>query len=87
MTKLDKLDTSSLQSDNNSKFNKFDSSLIQNVRKITQKSYEANNAPLFKLENTREAAKINTAILAAYNYDFEKAIEAQNDTIMHAGSE
>ena len=81
MTKLEKLDTSSIQSGNTSTFNKLDSWFIHSVRKVTQKTYEANNAPLFKLENTLEAAKINTEILASYDYDFEKAINAQHNTM------
>ena len=66
---------------------RFDSWLIQNVRKITSKTYPANKAPLFKLENTLEAAQINTAILERFDWNFEKAIDAQHNTIMQAGSE
>ena len=66
---------------------KFDSWLIQNVRNITSKTYPANNAPLFKLEHTLEAAEINTAILKKYDFNFQKAIDAQCNTIMHVGSE
>jgi hypothetical protein len=39
------------------RFNKFDSWLVRNVREITQETYTRNNAPLFVLENTMEAAK------------------------------
>ena len=66
---------------------KLDSWLIQNVRKITSKTYPANKAPLFKLENTLEAATINTAILKSYDWNFEKAIDAQQNSILQVGSE
>ena len=69
------------------RFKKFDSWLIKNVRDITLETYPSNNAPLFVLENTMEAAKTNTEILKAHDWDFAKAIASQENTIMQAGSE
>ena len=82
-----KVQFSSQNIDSSRKFKKFDSWLIQNVRDITSKTYPANNAPLFKLENTLEAAKINTEILKSHDWNFQKAIDAQENSIMQAGSE
>ena len=69
------------------RFNKLDSWLMHNVRKITTETYPKNNAPLFVLENTLEAAATNTTILAAHDWDFAKAIASQENTIMQAGAE
>ena len=77
---------------NNGKFlpstsRKKDSLLVSLVKAIISKTYPANNAPIFKFENTPEAEDFNSTILSHYNYDINRAIRAKSNTILHPGSE
>jgi hypothetical protein len=63
------------------------SKLVNLVRSICKRRYPPNNRPLFKFENTREAAEFNTNILSRYHWDLETAIHAKKNTILHPGTE
>ena len=75
------LHTPSLSSSNK------DSVLVSLVRSITSTSYPPNNLPIFKFNNSQEAAIFNSKILRHYNYDINRAIHARRNTILHPGSE
>ena len=64
-----------------------ESELVRQVRKISETSYPPNNKPIFRFENTEQAAKFNTEILKSFNWDVQAAIDAQSNTILHPGSE
>ena len=63
------------------------SKLVTIVRRICKRTYPPNNMPIFKFENSREAAEFNTNILSRYHWDLQKAINAKTNTILHPGSE
>ena len=66
---------------------KEESILVQLIKDIISKSYPPNNAPIFKFDNTREAAAANSDTLRYFNYDLNKAIHSKKNTILHPGSE
>ena len=68
--------------------NKNDKScLVQTVQNIVNTVEEDLNMSQFKFDDTTEAAEWNSQVLARYNYDFSKAVENENNTILTPGAE
>ena len=63
------------------------SKLVTIVRQICTRAYPPNNKPIFKFQNTREAAEFNTNILRRHHWDLQRAIQSTKNTILHPGSE
>ena len=64
-----------------------ESPLVQLVRRVCTITYPPNARPLFKFENTVQAADFNTKILESFHFDAAKAMSAVKNTILQPGAE
>ncbi len=64
-----------------------ESKLVNIIKSIINSTNQAPKKSIFKFENTPEAASHNTKILASSNFDYEKILNKQKNTIISYGSE
>ena len=64
-----------------------ESKLVNIIKSIIKSENQAPKKSIFKFENTPEAASHNTKILTSSNFDYEKILNKQKNTIISYGSE
>ena len=61
--------------------------LVRTIREIKATVEEDLNPSQFKFEDTLGGAEWNANVLQKYAYDFEKAVQSENNTILKPGAE
>ena len=63
------------------------SSLVRIIKSIIDNTTPPPKKPIFKFENTENAAEFNSKILASCNFDYEELLSKQKNTTISYGSE